>query len=58
MTELVENYFQVWTLLGNSDASEAVWNVQKINFPCGYATPCTLISLDNSVVIDRKDFEQ
>lgn len=57
MTDSVENYVQVWTLIGNSDASEAVWNVQKINFPCGYATPCSLISLDNSVAIDQEDLD-
>lgn len=57
MTDSSARYVQVWTLVGNSDASEAVWNVKKINFPCGYATPCNLISTGNSVVVDCKDYE-
>lgn len=30
---------QQWVLLGNASASEDVWGVRKINFPCGYMMP-------------------
>ena len=30
---------QQWVLLGNSSASNDVWGLRKINFPCGYVMP-------------------
>lgn len=37
MTQLRSS--QQWVLLGTSPASEEVWGVREINFPCGYMMP-------------------
>jgi hypothetical protein len=36
---MTNNAHQHWILLGTSPASEAVWGVRNIHFPCGYLVP-------------------
>ncbi len=48
----MENSFaQHWILLGTSFTSEKIWEIKKINFPCGYHIPNTSFANDKEDLV-------